>query len=456
MTKDYFQEEYEKVDVPKEDVIHAIRKGRQRANKAGIEGKRRKSFKSSYLAVTAAAGILITSSFAAPTFSKAMTDLPVIGSIYDSFNDLVGRDLESEQLITALDKTASSRGIDVTVKSAYYDGAVIGVTFDVEGNVKPEQNGELQGFYQIFEGDESLGETKEIVHMKPVENGFTGHVQLHYPKSDLPADTTFPLEFLTIGGKEGDWKFDVPIEQLPYETVEVEKESTGENTDVKVRFDSIVKGQASTTINYTAIFPETGKHNQVRLDMATSKGEEIHQVIGGIDLGLKTENGKGLAEERTIILQPLEEETEFIEIQPKVALAEPDQFVELDEPTPAKIASDKQDLSITVERIAIKKGQAVFDFQINEGDNKGRRFGFFQDIARTDVTLVEKSEKDIYQEPMEHSIKVLDKEDLRFRSTFQTSEVSGFKQEDYVLRVSLGGMSSNIPLELEKVRIKMD
>ena len=108
-----------------------------------------------------AATIIISSSFISPTISRVMADVPLLGKIYLSFNDLVGRNLESQKLITALNETSSNKGIDVSITSAYYDGAIIGVTFNVKGDLKTEKNGEVFGFYEIFDGKGGISTVKK-------------------------------------------------------------------------------------------------------------------------------------------------------------------------------------------------------------------------------------------------------------------------------------------------------
>jgi hypothetical protein len=67
----------------------------------------------------------------------------------------------------------------------------------------------------------------------------------------------------------------------------------------------------------------------------------------------------------------------------------------------------------------LKKGNFNVDFQVNHGDKRNWNFSFFKDFACNDITLVKESKK-----PWKHSIKVIDEEELRFRSTFDIGTVS--------------------------------
>ncbi|CAH0344640.1 DUF4179 domain-containing protein [Bacillus sp. CECT 9360] len=403
-----------------------------------------------------AATIFISSSFISPTISSVMADVPLLGKIYLSFNDLVGRNLESQKLITTLNETSTSKGIDVSITSAYYDGAIIGVTFNVKGDLKTEKNGNVFGFYEIFDGKEGISDSKEVVYMKPSKNGFVGHIQLSYPKTELPSNTTFPLEFKMVGDKKGSWRFDVPISQLPYETETIDKQIIQENAGVKVKFDSIIVGKASTAINYTATFLIEGKQDQVRLEAYDDTSNEINISQDGIDLETTKEKDKIIVKGRSIIPESLKGKTSYIEVHPKVALSQPDQFVSLNQPTPIEIKANRQRLSVEVENITVKDKSVTVDFQVNNGDKRNWNFMFFKDFARNDITLVKESEKEIYKEPIKHSVETVKKDDLRFRSTFDISKLDDFSQSKYILRVNMGILSANIPVELEKVKIDIN
>ena len=83
-------------------------------------------------------------------------------------------------------------------------------------------------------------------------------------------------------------------------------------------------------------------------------------------------------------------------------------------------------------------------------------FLFFSNFAHNDITLVKESEKDIYEKPIKHSVEVINKDKLRFTSKFGISEIDDFNLNDYVIRVNMGSLSANIPVELEKIKIDIN
>ncbi|WP_051427090.1 hypothetical protein [Neobacillus vireti] len=90
MKKEFFQEEYEKIEVPQEAVLQAIKTGIGRA----YPGEKPRKNKAIVLTAAAAAVILISTSFMVPSVSKVMADMPLIGQL---FKDKVGENLASQK-----------------------------------------------------------------------------------------------------------------------------------------------------------------------------------------------------------------------------------------------------------------------------------------------------------------------------------------------------------------------
>ena len=453
MKENLYKDQYEKIDVPEDELLRSIQSGIDQAD-GKRSFKRQRNIKRSL--VSTAAAVVLSATFLSSNVSNALAEVPVIGEAYHVFNDMVGRNLTSQQLVTELDEKSSSKGLDVMMTSAYYDGAVIGVSFKVVGDVKEDELDEVSGFYEIYGGNEAISDSKEIVALEKSGDGYIGQIQLAYPGEELPANTSFPLEFKRIGEKEGSWKFDVPVEQLPYEEMSVDQESKNEQAEVAVQFDSIIEGQASTAINYTGTFPLEGKHDQVRLDVVDENGEPVNVSVDGIDLETSQENDQIVVKGRSIIPENLKERTDYIEIYPKVALSGgEDQFIHLSDKLPISVQSTRQDHVISVNNMKVNGGKVTLDFQINNGKND-KYFEFYKDMARNEVLLVKESRKDIYEEPLKHSVKVLDKEKLSFRSTFDVSNLKDFNEKNYVVRVSLGMLSGNLPVELDPIKVELN
>jgi hypothetical protein len=256
MDKETFYNNIKEVKVPKEDVLQSIKLG---VNRAAQEAKSKKSkpIKKAIISATVAAGILVSSSLIVPSFSKVLADAPMIGGWYAGFNDIVGRNLEEQNLVTKLNQTYSSQGVDVALTSAYYDGYLIGITFDVKGQLLKDQKGYYYALYELFNGDPHADETKELTTLEKTKDGFSGHIRIVYPYKDLPKHDTIPVSFEEIGKKKGNWQFDVPVQQNPVEEhVFTNKESTNLEGNVLFHVDSVLYGKASTAIIYRVTYPK--------------------------------------------------------------------------------------------------------------------------------------------------------------------------------------------------------
>lgn len=444
MKEKEYLEAYKDIEVPQDSLKQAIKVGKYRAQQ-----KKRKSqprIKSVVILSSVAAIILLFTSFLSPTFSQAMAQIPLIGNVYATFNDSVGRSLQSQGLVTELHETSTQHGMGIEMNEVYYDGTIVGAVFSVTGIDSKEE--QIQALYEIFDGDENISESQELVHMKKDGERYIGHIQFPYPKKELPKETTFPLAFLSVGEQEGNWKFDVPIKQLPYETVKVNKSVTDEKLDMKLHIDSVIKGKASTTIEYTATFPKDEQHDFVELNASDYSGKPIEISIDhSIQRGVA--DGRFIVKGRSIILERLNEDD--LILQPFVRLSTPDQFISLKHKLPFKIASKRQAFSVEIDKLEVHKGKVTFDYQINQGETFGRDFTFYKDFAKNDITIVEKERKDIYEAPMKHKTEVIDQEALHFRSTY---EIKG-DEDDYIIRVNLGSLSANIPLQLDEMKIPL-
>lgn len=450
MKEDFFKEKYEEIEVPKEAVNEAIRKGIQQKDSPSIKQPSRVK---KWIISSAAAITLLSSSIFVPSVSQVVADVPLLGKVYSNVNDMIGRSLTSQELITKLDEKASSNGVDVTVTSAYYDGGIIGVTFRATGDIQKSSAGEYSSFYEIFNGSENIKENKEIVVMEQMDNGFAGHIQFHYPEVDLPKDGTVPLEFFRVGDKEGSWKFEVPIKQLTAETKNLNEVSANKEEGVEVRFEQVKVGKASITVDYTATLPK-GERHQVRLPAYYGEKNKELKSIRGVELKRVETSDEVMVKGRYIYPY---KEIEELKIHPQVAFSVPDTHMKLDQQTPFKVEAEEQDLSIHVSEVVRDTTKVELEFQINEGEDFGKGFYFYENVARNNVMLVKDAEKEIYQAPIvDNKIEVMDKDKLTFRKSFDIRSIDSFTANDYVVRLQLSDMSRNIPMKLDPVHINLE
>lgn len=457
MNKTSFEKEISRINVPKKSVVQAIHQGiRDAGNLDGASRKKHKKIVSGLISAGIVAALIIFS-FLSPSVSRVLADVPILSAIYGRAYDSIGQNLSNQKLVTELNKSAEDNGIKLTITSAYYDGAVIGLTFKASGPIKVDDYGEqgknFRAFYEVFGGDPNIDDSKELAQTSVKGNDYTGHVQLNYPKVNLPEDATLPITFKEIGNQKGNWKFDVPIKQLPTEKTQVSAESQSKDGRVKVRYNSIVFGKSSTVINYQVILPNGDKFDQIGIeDIYNDQGTSVRLLSDG-DYGTTIKGDKQIISKRLVIPSSVKNHTETLTIQPVNRIREKDQFVSLNEQFPRVVKAERSDLAVNVENVSFNNGRITLNYQINLGEKKNDKgFYFIKDTAKNDILIVKKSEKNIYQKPLRHSVTVLDKNNLRFSSTF---DIGTDHPKNYVLRVSLGGLSINLPDELRTATLSL-
>ncbi|MCY9002736.1 hypothetical protein P9443_23055 [Peribacillus frigoritolerans] len=91
--------------------------------------------------------------------------------------------------------------------------------------------------------------------------------------------------------------------------------------NVKVHFDSNIKGKASTAINYTVTFLNEGKYDQVRLEVYNDQGKEIPLFSDSIDLETNKSENHITVKGRTIIPQSRKRKNKLFGNSPKSSTA---------------------------------------------------------------------------------------------------------------------------------------
>lgn len=62
----------------------------------------------------------------------------------------------------------------------------------------------------------------------------------------------------------------------------------------------------------------------------------------------------------------------------------------------------------------------------------------------------------MYKKLIKHTTKAIDKDNLRFRSTFNIGTIHDFSTDNYVLRVNFNTLHANIPVELDTVKVDLN
>lgn len=468
MDEKQFEKEISRIEVPQFEVFQAIDKGIKNGRKAK-RGSKKFNAKTVGAVTSVAASAFLASGLVFAPVSNVLAAVPVIGSIYEKFGLQIGSELEESDLITQLNQAASSNGVDVTVTGAYYDGNVMGITFVAEGEeLSTETNtdaGPEAGYaFELFDGSEPNQWASAMTELKEAAEGYTAAMEFYNPEADLTADFNLPLTFNSIGGVEGKWKFDIPLEQISAKTILTDAESQLKGTAYSLHMDSVVKGKATTMLNYETNLPLDGAGDEIRLTVFDDLGNRLSKSHA--DVLLESESGDGIQQDvRELFSGKIDDEAKYLLVQPEVVRYEEETIHALDGlSAPFTVESDRFDHSILVNNVEQEGNQVTIDYTIQNLEDGNLPEDLIQNFAdfivlvkSDDVVLDEAGERDFGQ-LMENRIqgvaaKQASGKPYRYQTTFTVDE--NFSLDDYSLMVPFGTLSSNQPIEMPAIKIEL-
>ncbi|XBM34355.1 DUF4179 domain-containing protein [Bacillus licheniformis] len=302
MDKQRFKNEVNKIDVPTKEIRESIDKGIKRAKREKTFRPKR-AVKRTVFVSSAAAVLLLGSGFVSPAMQSVLADVPLIGKAYQQFHDYVGQNLVAGQLVTELNEKASSNNIDVTATSVYFDGGIIGMTFKVKSDTRKDlDDGARMIHFTLFNGERKWAIASQG-DLKKTEDGYTGYIQVGYPDKHIPDKLTLPVTITNINGIRGKWKFDIPVDKLPYKTLHITKNNTQSADGHKLAVKTVILGKESTVIDYEVSNSEEHPNDRTSVIKVTDdKGNEIPYLSGGQWTTDSTKNGNKVRHEERLIL----------------------------------------------------------------------------------------------------------------------------------------------------------
>lgn len=470
MNKKHFDKEISKLAFPQHEVFHAINKGIKRGRKDARLIKHTSIKKWGTLSAIAASAFLVSGLLFAPV-TNVLAAVPIVGSVYQKFSLQIGKELLESSLITQLNEEAKSNGINITITSAYYDGNVIGITFKATGGKvsldKIGKEGSETGYsFHLFNGKEQQQWSTSMTSLEKIENGYVAALELYNPDADLPEDYTLPLTFTSITGVDGNWKFDIPVKQLPSDTVAVSGESTlKDDRDYSIQVDSIKKGKATTLLSYKTSFPAAGEKDEINLTVYDKEGKQLSKSHTDV-LTMKQNNDTITKNIRELFTSRLNESATSLIIQPEIRKNEEETVTSLKKNSPFIVASERFDYKIKVNQIKQNGNQLIIDYKLLNVDTKEfkkdiiQNFTNFIKLIKTDTIIKDKNGELNINKMLEHQIhsietKEINFDHLHFQTRFNIENPDKFNIKDYSLMVPFGTLSSNKPIKMEPIEIEV-
>jgi Domain of unknown function (DUF4179) len=259
MDKKRLIDELNQIQVPTSELQDAIKNGIARAKKEKEEKpvKNKKNLiRSSGIAAAVTLGVL-GSGFIFPQMGGILANFPYLSQVYSTFQDETGETLLNKDLVTELNEEVVSEGVAVKATSAYYDNRKITVTFEVDKEELKVLHEDIEMFPFDFKIIKDGRDWKLDSDVSPSFNAKydeeKGYMIIELiPPGEVPEKNyTLPITLTNVGGTEGEWKFNIAVEQLENKETKIGQTFTDKNGEYTFTIDKLIHGQGSTIIEHT-------------------------------------------------------------------------------------------------------------------------------------------------------------------------------------------------------------
>jgi Domain of unknown function (DUF4179)/Family of unknown function (DUF5643) len=452
-----FKTAIEQIPVPKEKVFSAISKG---INKEGNRGKAKKKKVLAGVATAAAfLGITVASGFVNSTMNRVLANTPLIGGIFQEFNDSTGVELANLDAVTELNQSITKNGVTVKLTSAYFDGNVVSITGFVDEDVEKGHNEKGEVSFDInFEhnkGDHDPWLNGKSNDIKKVENGYNFQWKMVYPYKSFKENSTLPITIHNINGIKGEWNFDIPIQQEKNRTLVINQEQGYPEDEVKIRIKEIHTAKASSSLIYETV--EKYKGDDIYILKAVDNKGKVYRFGNGTSLEESAKEDGYHSTTRTKMTK-LNSNITSLTFYPQLSVADPKIQQLLDKKSFA-LKSKRLNLGLQVNDITKKGSKLVIDYQFTglSKELSKHQLDLFENNLKYELLLVDKEyigeiDPENPVPPKNHSIrmnkvKTIDKKTAHFQSTFDLNgedKIKNFKLENTILQFDF---SSFVPAE---------
>ncbi|WP_251552787.1 DUF4179 domain-containing protein [Neobacillus muris] len=440
-----FKTAIEQIHVPKEKVFSAISKG---INKEDNRGKGKNNKVLAGVATAAALlGITVASGFVNPAMNRVLAKTPLIGGIFQEFNDVTGMELANQEAVTELNQSLTKNGVTVKLTSAYFDGSVVSITGFVDkavekgGNEKGEVSFDLNFEHNNGDHDPWLnGKSNDI---KKVEGGYNFQWKMNYPYESFKENFTLPITIHNINGIKGEWKFDIPIQQEKNRTLVMNQEQGYPEDEVKIRIKEILTAKASSSLVYETV--QRYKDDEIYLKVVDNKGNEYS--LGNPIVLEESQQEDGYHSTVRTEMDKLHSDSTSLTFYPQINFTDLKVQQLLDQKS-FSLKSTRFNLGLQVNDVTQKGGKLVIDYQLTglpknlskhklEIMNHNLEYLFWL----VDQEYVDKIDPENPWPPKNHGIpfnkvKMIDKATAHFQSTFDLNgeeKIENFKLEQTML-----------------------
>ncbi|MHC0037607.1 DUF4179 domain-containing protein [Pseudoneobacillus sp. C159] len=274
--------------------------------------------------IAAASSLVIGSGFVSPTMASVLSEVPLIGSFFEKSADPILVEVKDKGLVSAVEKSATDKGITLTFTDIFYDGTKLALAYHLDMAEDLPKHGAIEkdkGFPFTLKAKMN---NEDISFMagaeeKPVDGGngeYAGMISMDvFAESKLTGPLTLNLVINEVHGHEGNWVFQIPIEnqKVVASTTKFTPGTTASLEDIQAVVDEINFTPASSDVTITITAPK-----EVINDVDFMIYDEAKTLIGGMSGfgGVIEELDNGQATmKRTITLPKMEDVPEKLYIE---------------------------------------------------------------------------------------------------------------------------------------------
>ena len=437
-------EAIEQIPVPKEKVFNAISKGINKDVNPRY-GKKKKVLAG--VATTAAIlGITVASGFFNPTMNNVLANAPLIGVLFQEFNDPTGVDLAYKNAVTELNQAITKNGVTVKLTSAYFDGSAVSITGFVSEEVENGRNEKGEVSFDVnFEHNKGDNDPwLRSNDIKKVENGYNFQWKMEYPYKSFNENFTLPITIHNINGIKGEWNFNIPIQQEKNSSLALNHEKGYPDDEVKIRIKEILTAKASSSLVYETV--EKYKGDDIIISKAVDDKGNVYRFGNQTDLE-DSEQEDGYHNTVRTEMTKLNSSATSLTFYPQLNIAVPKVEQLLDKKS-FTLKSQRLNLGLQVNDVTQNGEKLVVDYQLTglpknlshhklDIINHNLEYAFWL----VDEKYISKIDPENPWPPKNHGIpfnkvKMIDKATAHYQSTFDLNgdeKIKNFKLENTIL-----------------------
>lgn len=315
-------------DLPRTEIMNAIQNGMNEGRKIKRKNMLKTRLKVSSWVTGTAASVVLASGFFFSPINTVLADMPLIGKLYETFHFETGKELAASNLVKAVNEKASSNGVDLTVTSAYYDGNIIGITINAEGEDLSfdgmDRERSPESGYAFGGEDKDLLPGSRGSLQKTEEGSYVAALEFELKEKELPQDYVLPLHFTQIANKKGNWHFHIPVQQLPVESFKLNASTSSKDRLYTIELTSFSKGKATAMLNYT--FKHPAENQEVNLKVLDDQGNRVS--LRNDEVVKVIENKVNIEEIKELQLGKIKN-TNYLTVYPEVVTLESEERIQL-------------------------------------------------------------------------------------------------------------------------------